>query len=216
MGIPLYVICCFSFATFNILSWHVSPWIYPVWDSLHFLDLIDYFLSHVREVFNYTLFKYFLRPFLFLFFFLELYISNVGGFNVFPEVPETVLNSFHSFFFILLLGSFSTILSSSSLIHSSDSVILLLIPSSVFFISVVMLFISVCLFFSSSRSLLNISCIFSFCASILFQRFCILFTIITLNSFSGRLPISSSFSLVGFYLAPSFVTYFFAISFFFL
>ena len=49
--------------------WHVSPWIYPVWDSLCFLELIDYFLSHVREVFHYILFnflenadKYYLLP----------------------------------------------------------------------------------------------------------------------------------------------------------
>ena len=52
------------------------------------------------------------------------------------------------------------------------------------------LFISVCLFFSSSRSLVNISCIIS----ILFLRSWIIFTIIILNSFSGRLSISTSFS----------------------
>ena len=46
---------------------------------------------------------------------------------------------------------------------------------------------------SSSRSLLNISCIFLIRASILFLRSWIIFTIITLNCFSGRLPISSSF-----------------------
>ena len=82
------------------------------------------------------------------------------------------------------------------------SVILLLIPPSVFLISVIVMFIVACLFFSVSRSLLNISCIFS----ILFPRFWIIFTIITLNYFSGWLPIS--FSLVGFYHAPSSVTYF--------
>ena len=32
--------------------------------TLCFLDLVDYFLSHVREVFSYYLFKYFLRSFL--------------------------------------------------------------------------------------------------------------------------------------------------------
>ena len=47
-----------------------------------------------------------------------------------------------------------TILSSSSLIRSSASDILLLIPSRVFLISVIVLFVSVCLFFNSSRSLL--------------------------------------------------------------
>ena len=50
------------------------------------------------------------------------------------------------------------------------------------------LFVSVCLL-SSSRSLLIDSCIFS----ILFSRFLIIFTIIILNSFSGILPIPSSF-----------------------
>ena len=59
-----------------------------------------------------------------------------------------------------------------------------------------MLFIIVCLHFSSSRSLLNVSYIFS----ILFPRFWIIFTIITLNYFSGRLPISSSFVWSGRFL----------------
>ena len=31
------------------MSWRVSPWNYSVWDSLCFLDLIDYFLSHIRK-----------------------------------------------------------------------------------------------------------------------------------------------------------------------
>ena len=57
-------------------------------------------LSHVGEVFDYNL-KYFLISFLFLFFW-DLYNSNVGAFNVIPEVSETVLISFHSFFFTLL------------------------------------------------------------------------------------------------------------------
>ena len=32
------------------MSWGVSPWVYPVLDSLGFLDLGDYFLPHFREV----------------------------------------------------------------------------------------------------------------------------------------------------------------------
>ena len=88
------------------MSWCVSPWIYPVCDSLHFLDLIDYFLTHIREVFNYNLFKYFLSLFFFLLFFCDPYNLNVGAFNVVPEVSETVLNSLHSLFFILLCGSY--------------------------------------------------------------------------------------------------------------
>ena len=61
------------------------------------------------------------------------------------------------------------------------------------------------------RSLLNNSCIFSIlvsgpfiCNSILFSRFWIIFTIIILNSFSGRLPISSSFVWFGGHLSCSF------------
>ena len=64
-----------------------------------------------------------------------------------------------------------------------------------------MLFIIVCLLFSSSSSLLNVSCIFS----ILFPRFWIIFTIITLHSFSGRLPISSSFVWCGGFLPCSLI-----------
>ena len=87
---------------------------------------------------------------------------------------------FYVFCFVAVIF---TILSSRSCICSSASVILLLIPSGV-------LFISVCLFFSYSRSLVNISCIFS----IVFPRFWIIFTIIILNSFSGRLLSPTSFS----------------------
>ena len=106
MGIPLYTICCFSLAAFNIFS-----------SCLIFVSLINmfllcgtlyfgyYFLSHVREVFDHNLFKYFLRPFVLLFFW-DPYNSNVGMFNIVSEVSETVLISFHSFFFILLPGSY--------------------------------------------------------------------------------------------------------------
>ena len=71
------VSCHFSPVAFNILSltlifvsfdyyvsWCVPPWVYPAWDSLCFLDLVDYFLSHVREIFSYYLFKCFLGSFL--------------------------------------------------------------------------------------------------------------------------------------------------------
>ena len=99
----------------------------------------------------------------------------------------------------------STILSSRSLIRSSASVILALIPSREFLISFIVLFIIVCLLFTSSRSLLNVSYIFS----ILFPRFRIIFTIITLKSFSGRLPNSSTFVRSGEFLPCSFICWFF-------
>ena len=109
------------------MSWGVSPWVYPVWDSLGFLDLSDYFLPHFREVFNYYLLKYFLMAFLFVFLSWDSYDSNVGAFYIVPEVSEVVLTSFNSFF---LSASFiSTTLSSNALI--SASVILLLVPSRV-------------------------------------------------------------------------------------
>ena len=63
-----------------------------------------------------------------------------------------------------------------------------------------MVFIIVCLLFISFSSLLNVSCIFSY----LLPRFWIIFTTITLNSFSGRLPISSSFVRSGGFLPFTF------------
>ena len=79
MGFPLYVTCCFSLTTFNILSLClIFVWLVCVLvcfslclaciDSLHLLDLIDYLLFNVGEIFNYNLLEIFLIPFLFLFF----------------------------------------------------------------------------------------------------------------------------------------------------
>ena len=64
------------------MSWGVSPWVYPIWNSLGFLDLGDYFFPHFRDVFNYYLLKYFFMVFLFVFFW-DSYNSNVGAFNPF-------------------------------------------------------------------------------------------------------------------------------------
>ena len=99
-------------------------WVYPVWDSLCLLDLIDYFLFHVGEIFIYNLFKKFLMPFLFLFFFWDPYNLNVGALDIVPEVSETILSSFRSFYFFCSSEVISMILSSSSLICSSPSDIL--------------------------------------------------------------------------------------------
>ena len=118
--------------------------------------------------------------------FWDPYNSNVGVLDIVPEVSETILSSFHSFYFILLfrtyLHHFIFQLTDPffcfrySAIDSFQS----------FLILVIVLFISVCLFFNSSRSLLIDSYIFS----ILFSRFLIIFTSIILNSFSDSLPIS--------------------------
>ena len=117
----------------------VSPWVYPVKDSLCFLDLIDYFLSHVGEVFNYNFFKNFINAFLFFSFLWDPYNSNIDTFNIVPKVSEAFLSSLHSFLFICSSAVIFTTLFSSSLIHSSVSVILLLVPSRVFLISVIVL-----------------------------------------------------------------------------
>ena len=72
------------------------------------------------------------------------------------------------------------------------------------------------LFFISSMSLLNIYCIFSIlvsslfiCNFILFSRFWIIFTIIILNCFSDRLPISSSLVWFDGHLSCSFTCWIF-------
>ena len=54
----------------------VPSWIYPVWDSLCFLYLGDYLLFQIRAVFDYSLFKCILNPFLF-FLFWEPYNSKL-------------------------------------------------------------------------------------------------------------------------------------------
>ena len=60
-----YFILVFNFCQFDdYVSPCVSPWIYPAWDSLCFLDLIDCIRSRIRVVFSYYLFKYFLGSFL--------------------------------------------------------------------------------------------------------------------------------------------------------
>ena len=87
---------------------------------------------------------------------------------------------FSIFFFILVCDSDFCHSVFRSLIHSFVSVIPLLIHSSVF--SFQLLCYS-SLKFLKSISLLQIYCIFLVCASILFLRFWIILTIITLNPF---------------------------------
>ena len=119
MGIPLCVICCFSLAAFNIFSLYLifdslihmclgvfllgfilygtlyAPW---TWLTISFLMLGNFSTIISSNIFS--------DPFLFLFFFWDPYNPSFGAFNVVPGVSETVLNSFHSFFFILLCGSY--------------------------------------------------------------------------------------------------------------
>ena len=156
----------------------------------------DYFLPHFREVFNYYLLKYFLMVFLFVFFFWDSYDSNVGVFNIVSEVSEVVLISFNSFFFFPLCFIYFY----HSIFYLTNPIFCLRYSTvgslqSVFDLIYCVILYILTLLKISSRSLLNISRIFSIlvsrlfiCNFILFSRFWIIFTIIILNPFSGRLP----------------------------
>ena len=132
------------------MSWRVSPWVYPVWDSWTSLIIISF---SMLGKFSTTISS---KTFSYLFFF-----SSSSGTPIIQMLVHLILSQrslrLSSVLFILFTlfcssEVISTILSSSSLIHSSASDILLLIPSRVFLISVIVLFVSVCLFFNSSRS----------------------------------------------------------------
>ena len=111
--------------------------------TLCFLDLVDYFISHVREDFSYYL-CYFLRSF------LSFFSSGTPMVQTFAYLMLSQRSLGLSSFFVCLFVCFilfsvffseamiSTIQSYRSFIHSSASVILLLVSSSV------LLFISVC------------------------------------------------------------------------
>ena len=116
------------------------------------------------------------------------------------QKSETVFISFYSLF--CLTAVIFTVLSSSSLICFSSSVSMLLIPSNVFFISVIVFFISVLYFFQSFVK--HFLPLFVPCLS--FPRLRITFAIITLNSFSSRLPVSTSLSFSSGVLSCSFIS----------
>ena len=104
---------------------------------------------------SYYLFKYFLRSFLSLFSFWDSYNMNL----VYLMLSQRSLRlssffSFLSFFYILFCGSNINHSVLQVIYLFFCSVILQLIPSTI-------LSISVCLFLSSCRSLVNISCFLS-------------------------------------------------------
>ena len=142
VAFPLLLLI-FFFRVYSLWVWlvclGVSPWVYPVWDSLCLLDLIAYFLFHVGEIFNYNLLKNFLIPFLFLFFFWDPLIQMLV--HLISSKRSLRLSSVLFILFTLFCSSeiISNILSSSSLICSSASNILVLIPSRVFLIPVIVL-----------------------------------------------------------------------------
>ena len=200
MEIPLWVICCFSLAAFNICSL-----------CLIFVNLINMFLGVF--CFGFILFgtlwvswAWVASCFSILGKFWTIFSSSSFSWPFFLSSPGAPmiqilgrltlsqkslrLSSFLLILFFLCASFISTILSSTSLILSSASVILLLFPSRVLLITVIVLLIIYWLFFIFYRSLFNLSCIFSIlvsrlfvCNSILFSRFWIIFTIIVMTSF---------------------------------
>ena len=88
------------------VSWCVPPFVYSSWNSLQFLDMVDYFLSCVRKVFSYYLSKYFLRS--------SLSLSLSGTPTMRMMVHSLLFQRslrlspffiFHSFFYILFCSS---------------------------------------------------------------------------------------------------------------
>ena len=126
------------------VSHQVPPWFDPVWDSLCFWDLCDFFLSHVRELFSYYICKYFLRPFLSLSPIWELYTVNVVAFL--PCLNGPLI---YPLFFFLYSIPWKWFIPLCLPAHLSVflPLILLFIPSSIFFISVIFFFNCVWLFF---------------------------------------------------------------------
>ena len=147
-------------------------------------------LFHNREVFRYYIFKYFVRPFLYICF-QDTYNMNASAFNIVSEFSSTVLISFY-FLFLYSVPPFRLPAHSSILLPHW---LLPLIPSSVslnhcaFYPACPLYHLA--LHWTFLGVFQYISCIFLVCASILFPRFWILFTVITLSSFSGRLSVST-------------------------
>ena len=111
--IPLYVICCFSLAVFNIHSFClIFVSLINMCLGMFLLGFILYrmhwaswigwlFPFHFREVFNYNPLKYFLMPFPFVFFYWDPYNLKVVILNVVPDTSESLFITFYSFFFIV-------------------------------------------------------------------------------------------------------------------
>ena len=125
-GFSLYVTYCFSLAAFNIVSVCLvfvslitmclgvfllgfimcgTLCICWTWLTISFSMLGKFSTMISSKIFSYRFVFFFFFPLLLL----GLYKSNVGAFDIVPDVSETVPSSFHSFYFILLFRSYSSI-----------------------------------------------------------------------------------------------------------
>ena len=156
--------------------------------------------------------------FLFVFLFWDTYDSNIRAFNIVPEVSVVVLISFHSFIFFPLCFIYFHH-SIFHLTHLLTQLFYCWFPPE-FWSSYCIIHCDL-LFFISSISLLNISCIFSIlvsslfiCNCILFSWYWIIFTFTILNFFQvNSLDPPLLFGLVGIYHVPLPAEYFSAFSF---
>ena len=130
--------------------------------------------------------------------FWDPYNVNVGAFNVVPEISQTVLISFYSFLYSVPWQWFPPICPPAHLFVLLPHLFCSWFPLRISY------YIVLSLFFKPSGSLLNTSYIFYVCASIFFPRSWIIIAIITLNSFSGNLPIFTSLSCSSGILSCSF------------
>ena len=180
----------------------MSLYVSSCMDSLGFLNLGDYFFSHIRKFLNIIPSNIFSHPFLLSSssgMFMTQMLGCLTSFDTsnclrghwcfthlffFPFLYSALQNIFIFFFlyfllsfifFILLCIIFSSFYLPTHLSFFSASVSLLLVLFRVFLISVIPLFITDWLFFISSRSLLTILCILSIRVSSLFICTSILF-----------------------------------------
>ena len=220
MGIPLCVICCFSLAAFNSCSlclifvnlinmclgvFHLGFILFGIlWVSWTWVAIPFPILGKFSAIISSSNFS---RPF-----FLS---SGTPRIQMLGRLTLSQRPLRLSSFLLILLSFFLSVSFISTILFSTSLIFCLSYSTvgslqSVFDLSYCIIHIDG-LFFISSMSLLNISCLFSIlvsrlfiCNSILFPTFWIIFTIIILNSFSGRLPISSRFVWFGGHLSCSF------------
>ena len=103
MVVHLYVICCFSIVSVQLLVsvCFLLGVILP--ETLHFLDLVDYFLSNIREVFSYCFFKQFLWCFLLSG--TPIVLTVVHSMLFLRSLRLSFFFFFHSFFYIPFCSS---------------------------------------------------------------------------------------------------------------
>ena len=225
MGMPLCVICCFCLAAFYICSlclifvnlinmclgvFHLgfilfgTLWISWTWVIISFPMLGKFSTIISSSIFSWSsfLFSSSETPMNWMLGHLTLSrgLWDFPHFNSFFCFPVCFIYFYHSIFYLTY--------------PISAFVILLLFPPECFWSHLLHYSLYIDSFFTSSRSLLNISCIFTIlvsrpfiCNSILFSRFWIHY--LYLNSFSGRFPISSSFVWFGGHLSCSFTCWVF-------